>query len=441
MPCRGWVPVALACVVLVAACSDDTGDDAQSSDSGTPSTTDAGDGLCAWATRADDETLNIAYPDAAATYWGLAYDLAPGETLELHGSFPAARYASFITYHPTGGAIDVLTDRDIEPDPGSENPFAGGDPLADRDYTVVLRADGDDGPNVILAGDEGAPSSSTLPADGGTATTAPPVTLPPDLEPAHVLGSGGDDGLKGSILYRVYVPEDAADPTGGAGLPEVAVVDPDGKARPVPTCAAPGPNPVGEALVEAYGPATDRPAPATPVFVRPAAGAARLFPNPDNVYIASIAAYEPGRIVVIRGTAPTFADPPGGRPIGSGEQVRYWSLCTNEYRKPYPVSHCVLDRDVVLDDGGRYTIVVSTPDDRPPNATAEEGVTWLDWGSTDVDNLLLLRHMLADPGFDESAINVEPGTLASTTMGDYAPVGTYCESSAFASGGAAACSG
>jgi len=138
------------------------------------------------------------------------------------------------------------------------------------------------------------------------------------------------------------------------------------------------------------------------------------------VYIATIAEYEPGRIVVVRGKAPVV-----------GEQVRYWSLCTNEFRKPYTVSSCAADPDVVLDDEGGYTFVISTPDERPSNATAADGVTWVDWGATDQRNLILLRHMLADPGFAESATNVPPLGLATATMGDYAPIGSLCTTEAF----------
>lgn len=442
MPPRLPVIVLLAVSVL-AACAGESDDGADAPDASTTSrledgattSTTAPGGPCAWANRADVETLNIAYPDAAATYWGLAYSLADGESLELHGSFPAARYASFISYRPTGGAIDVLTDRDIVPDEGSSNPFGGDREDGEgSEYTaIIVAASDDDRPNVITALEE--------PDTSGTTTTTPTITLPPDTPRTNVLGSGGDDGVLGTVLYRVYVPDDPSDPAGGGGLPDVSLIGSDGEAQAIATCASPGANPAAEALVETYGPPTDRPAPPTPVFVRPAAGAANLFPNPDNVYIASIVEYVPGRIVVVRGKAPSFADPTEGRPIGGGEQVRYWSLCTNEYRKPYPVSACVVDRDVVLDAEGRYAIVVSTEEDRPANATSDNGITWLDWGPTEVNNLLLLRHMLADPDFAESAINVAPATLATSTMGDYAPIGAYCERSAFEAGGAEACSG
>jgi hypothetical protein len=97
----------------------------------------------------------------------------------------------------------------------------------------------------------------------------------------------------------------------------------------------------------------------------------------------------------------------------------------------------VADRDVVLDDDRTYTVVVSTEADRPATATAADGVTWLPWGSTEVDNLILLRHMLPDPSFDQSALDVPPGTLARDAMGPFAPVGRYCTTADFdAMGGA-----
>jgi hypothetical protein len=430
--------LAVLLIVAASACAGD-GEDPSGS-SGAPESTatsgpPAGDGSCAWATRADEDTSNIAYPDTAATYWGLSYDLAEGEGIELRGRMPGARYASFITYRVSGGAIDVLTDRDIEPDEGHTNPFAGEVGDDDHAYTVVITADGV-GRNTLAAADT--PPSADA-GDGATTTSRPPVTLPPGVDPPRLLGQGGGQGVRGTVLYRVYVPDDPEDPTGGTGLPDVSVVSADGTITPVPTCPEPGPSPVGEALVETYGPPTDRPAPPQPIFVRPAAGAANLFPNPDNVYIASIASHMPGRVVVVRGLAPTFADPAEGRPVGGGEQVRYWSICTDEYRKPYPVSFCVFDRQVVLDDDGWYTIVISTPEDRPANASEADGVTWLEWGATEVDNLILLRHMLASPDFAESAINVEPGALAQSTMGDYTPQGVYCDRVTFEDGGADAC--
>jgi hypothetical protein len=398
---------------------------------------------CGWPNKADKETLNVAYPDTAATYWSTNYVLAPGERLEIHGRFPEARYASFITYGPAGGANAVLTDRDIEPDPGSTNPFRDGGPAGGR-YTIQVRGDTTPQPNAISAVATTTTTTTTAAAAGTAAPAGPGTTAPvpnPAVDRASLLGSGtpGAPGVVGgTVIYRVYLSKAKGDPSGG-GLPDIRVVGADGTTTDVPTCPNPHANPAAEAIINANGPATSSPAPSQPVFLRPKAGTANLYPNPDNVYVVTILHHTPGTVAVVRGKAPTFPDTAKGAAVTGGEQVRYWSLCTDEYRKPYPVSFCVADQDVALDTDGNYTFVVSTPEDRPANATAANGITWLEWGSTSVDNLLLLRHMLAASGFAESAINLEPGSLATTTMGAYAPRGVYCASTTFAAGGPAAC--
>jgi hypothetical protein len=39
-------------------------------------------------------------------------------------------------------------------------------------------------------------------------------------------------------------------------------------------------------------------------------------------------------------------------PITGAEQVRFRSMCTNELRKPYPVTDCAADDETELDDDG-----------------------------------------------------------------------------------------
>ncbi len=394
---------------------------------------------CAWPTKADKATLNVAYPDTGATYWTTGYRLARGERLAVHGRFPAARYMSFITYGPNGGAIAMLTDRDIAPDAGDVNPFRGRGGAAGATgggYGIEVRGDtqpAENTPNTLYA----------VSATGATTTVAPTTTTVPGAPSAPLpLGSGiaGAQGVvAGTLIYRVYLPTSPRDPTGGGSLPEVHVIGTDGRDTAVRTCPHPGRNPAAAALVDANGPATNAAAPPQPVFIRPKQDAAHLYPNPDNVYLASILHYVPGRIVIVRGMAPTFPNTARGARVIGNEQVRYWSLCTDEYRKPYPVSFCVADQDVALDARRMYTIVVSTRAERPRNADAAHGITWLEWGSTSVNNLLLMRHMLGAPTFAQSAFKVAPGSLASSTMGAYAPKGVYCTTSQFARGGPSAC--
>jgi hypothetical protein len=220
----------------------------------------------------------------------------------------------------------------------------------------------------------------------------------------------------------------------------VRVVGPGGAHRDLPPCPHPGASARTLRIVNRNGPATDRPVPPQPLFARPATSP-NLFPNPDNVYIATLANHAVGRLVIVRGLAPTFPDTRAGGPVVRTDQVRYWSVCTNEYRKPYPVTACAADESVPLDAARRYTIVISTRGERPPNADAAHGVAWLDWGSTNVPLLVLVRNMLPSRDFPQSALDVAPGALAAPTMGEYAPAAVLCSVAEFTARGPAACPG
>lgn len=355
---------------------------------------------CAWAHKITRDTLNVAYPDTAATYWSMSYNLIAGDRIEIAGTFPDTRYISFVTYGVTGSAVDHLTDRDIQADAGSSNPFA--DPGAPPGGTYAL--------TVTSAAGAGAPG--------------------------NVLATGG---TLGSVVYRTYVADDPGDPTGGVGLPTVKVRRADGSVVAIPECANPGSDPNLLNLINAFGPATDIAPGDPPLFKRPAA-VSGLYANPDNGYVAAVAEHQPGKVVVIRAKAPTVPDTLAGEsPATPGHDMRYWSMCTNEYRKPYPVTDCTHDSQVPLDGGGWYTIVASTAADRPANATTAQGVSWLEWGSTAHDMVLILRNMLPDAGFTEDVFEVAPGQPAASAMGDHAPVTATCDRAAFEAGGATAC--
>jgi hypothetical protein len=127
---------------------------------------------------------------------------------------------------------------------------------------------------------------------------------------------------------------------------------------------------------------------------------------------------------VLRGRAPTFADTRSGPAVmPGGQQLRYWSFCQYE-PATQRVIDCRSDDRVAVGPDGRYTIVVSTAEDRPASARAECGVTWLAWGPQ-TQGLLIYRHMLPDPSFAQAIQNVpQPGAEA-VTMGDYYPNAEY----------------
>jgi hypothetical protein len=96
---------------------------------------------------------------------------------------------------------------------------------------------------------------------------------------------------------------------------------------------------------------------------------------------------------------------------------------------------------VPLDAVGNYTIVVSRREDRPKNATLENGVAWLEWsprgeGLDDPRNradfgMLMMRIMANNPTWAQSPKKVtKPGT-EEAVMGPYYPRGEYTDKATF----------
>ena len=73
---------------------------------------------CFWAYGGvgDDPLYNIAYPDAGATYWAAYYRRPAGSKLSLNGTYPHARYFSFISYDRAGQPVDGVADYQIRAD-------------------------------------------------------------------------------------------------------------------------------------------------------------------------------------------------------------------------------------------------------------------------------------------------------------------------------------
>jgi hypothetical protein len=100
------------------------------------------------------------------------------------------------------------------------------------------------------------------------------------------------------------------------------------------------------------------------------------------------------KVVVLTGKMPAFPSTRGGDTVMRAGQMRYWSLTGYEVpdgwgvlrtlfgsQRPIGVAaHAVMDEDIVLDKDRRYVIVLSRAQERPANATAANGVTWVDWG-------------------------------------------------------------
>ena len=163
----------------------------------------------------------------------------------------------------------------------------------------------------------------------------------------------------------------------------------------------------------------------------PLTGGGGFLSNKDNAYTVTAFSHDHGNVFVLRARAPSYRTQPATA-FGS-EDLRYWSVCQNEFATQRYVA-CARDEQVALDDTGFFTIVVSDADQRPANAVAANGIAWLPWGAYP-DGLLIYRQLLASPAFAPAIKNVPAGTAPAQIMGDYLPRGVYCTRQIFEAAG------
>ncbi len=381
---------------------------------------------CGWLIEPSSDRENILFPDTGTRYLAGIFPAPPGGHVEIKGQYPHARYMSLQTYSHTLQVGTDLYDEQIEPDPGSVNPFLPGADRTNpnRDYTVRLV--------------------------GG-----PP---PPGGGPPNTLYSVSADGTRSGngLAYRMYYADRDAGPFGGVPAPAVTFVLANGTRIPIPTCPDLIPDIGLTQLLASLGlndyllPPIGLLARREPIWHKyvnaPTSYALGLTENEvippelsaliaeltaalpsglgENAHIKYVYAYlsqEFGKVVRFRAKLPTTPRTRDGQSAMGTGQMRYWSICTaNRTTQTYG---CAIDEEVPLDENGYFTVAVSTASNRPANAVPECGVAWLPWG-LDPKGIVFVRNMLPDPGFAPAIQNAEPGTEAQT-MGEYHPAGTY----------------
>ncbi len=414
---------------------------------------------CSWWAKTTPETLNVAFPDSAATYWTTPFYAEEGLEIKVEGTYPDARYMSFNVYNEAGGSFEAngvssgIADYQIEPAVGSLNPFQT----------------------------KGEPGGSFTVALNGTAKPGDANTLPiaPEGE------SGGSSAPLGFLLYRVYLP------TGGNGtvqLPKLTLVK-DGQAVALPRCPAPsgkvgaavrtkasatrfaqrlssklegkptrqilrGLLKLGKAVKKGESGGTNpcrgsACPPAMEFFRASAASTNSFFPNVNNAYVSALIRPVAGTVVVVRGKAPTT--PSGTSPVPwpqSDLQLRYFSLCNNVYQSPWPVVAnpgagggteygCAADFETKLNAAGEYAYVVAKPGERA--AIEAAGGTFIPLSTTNphTRQILIFRNMLPNESFHHAVQNApqtaEPAATAAA-MGAYYPRAYRCTLAQFRAG-------
>lgn len=402
-----------------------------------------------WATRfakpINKDSLYGGIPDPNVTYLFLGTALAPfGSKLVVEGEFPHCRFFSFQITAPLSGeeyyaqrqfgAAEVaIADVDIEPLPGHVNPFRVGANrnAANRSYRLEFELTTGD-PLVLN------PQAHQYPYRHPSNTRAGSMLVyQGPLGHKTVVGTPlpdpGDWNL-GALWVRIYRPDDAKGPLGGVPMPRVYFELPDGTRYFIGSDFSTlqqradfsMPNRVSPARQNSnFGPALgwgksysisrslfNGIAQANNwTHLRPNIRALDLGwtgrgedqPAPRNMephattnnyvsYVGRSMVIPAGYVGVLTGKMPTFPATRGGNPVMEAGMVRYWSIIGIDQepfsQNPASTVHAIMDEEVILDSARNYVIAYSSAADRPANAHAAQGVSWVDWGTQNYLGLL-----------------------------------------------------
>lgn len=400
---------------------------------------------CGWVAVSDADLTNVLYPDENAVYWLAAVPHVPGLRLRVDGYYPIARYFSYNVYDPLLRPVDAISDYQVIADEGSANPFAVADSAAGgryHTYVEFTQKPDQPAPNTIYSGFVNA-GAATLPNPLLT-VLAYRIYVPDDgLRGGMPLPTLTLETASGQKLYTLPNCDGPLLPNLGGGVlpslglnPLLAGADyPEQlSALPYPPAAYPAKTVVFYGLPDSYIGIVNNISPVD-VPIQPGSlpltGGGGFLSNRDNSYTVTTFGRDHGDIFLLRARAPHWRGQPGV-PFGS-EDVRYWSVCQNEFATQRYVA-CVYDRNVSLDAQGFYTVVVSDEADRPGNATPANHFAWLPWGFYP-DGLLIYRQLLAAPGFTPAIRNVPAGADPAPIMGDYLPQSTFCPRAVFEAAG------
>jgi hypothetical protein len=406
------------------------------------------------------------YPDQMASYWFGEFKLPAGAVLTMHARYPRARYLQVALYKQVGINItatgEVLLDTQFRPDPGSQNPFViGANRLSDRrNFTIHIAARN-------AATDIAHRTDNTLyvGAAGGTVEYVLRIYLPdvgydgPGWQPIDSsTRSGGlptyeatlanGTRLSSEQIAKQWVVPYGSTPAGMTGKQwhELILLSRvNGSGLKLETSPARNPARWEKYFSTKYSLVGIFDSPKARAKI-PYAAETGFGGDPVTQFFMVFLSRKFGPVYVFRAKMPTFPNTYDG---GNGEglavmpetQLRYWSIIMSEAPPSGMGDDAISDMQVPLDRNRNYTIVVSRPEDRPRNATAKNGIAWLNWGDRGEGlsgplnrkdfGLIVMRYMLENPTWAQSPTNVNvPGTEAQV-MGPYFPRGVYTDKATF----------
>ena len=338
----------------------------------------------------------------------------PGARVKLHGQYPRARYFAF---HPNDEDLNnlrTLRDLDLDPDPGSVNPFR--------------QVPENDEPNYYTA---------------WLVFDQPPAHAEPNTYYVGARKSGIRPTRWVWNMLRLYASDIGDGPnSGGVPLPAVTIYDAEGEViQHFDECE---PYEVDEKYAE-----TDILFPVLPIAdhraVYPAAWSTSsnfdspsdTLANADVQYLATFFSRRHGDIFIVRARNLKTANSRRGEPVSSpGMDIRLFTLCTYNIWSG-SARDCMLDQELREDEEGFYTVVISDEAHRPGNLE-EVGATWIDWGPY-LDGQLTYRMVYRENRFARRIAFALNGGYVPQEMEEYVPRSAPCSRERFEEAGWQGC--
>lgn len=334
--------------------------------------------------------------------------------MELRGQYPRARY---FAYHPNDidlNNLPTLSDRDLDPDLGSVNPFRSDAKAGAKNYYTAKLVFG-----------------------------PPPAEPEPNTRYVGVRKDGKSLNPYVINMLRLYGSDigDGAN-SGGVPLPAVTIYNAKGDVvQHFEECdlyAKGGAN-IRTALKFPALPIADHRARQEPVWSTSSnfEAPSDTMANADAQYLSTYYSERFGDIFVVRGkylSAPNTRA--GESPGAAGYDVRFYSLCTYNIWAGHAVD-CLLENEMAVDPEGYYTLVVAREEHRPSNLK-EEHATWIDWGGF-LDGQITYRFVYRDNRLVQSIARGVVGQTVPSDVEPYVPVALPCTRALFEQGGWSAC--
>lgn len=338
----------------------------------------------------------------------------PGGWVEFKGQYPRARY---FAYHPNDHELNnlpTLRDADLDPDPGSTNPFR----------------------------------EPPKPGSGNRYTAKLVFGLAPaDPEPNTSYIGATKDGIHPTLavtnLLRLYASDIGDGPnSGGVPLPAVTLYGADGERKQhFPECEpyVAGEDPPRTDLLFPSLPIADPRPKRTPGWSTSSnfEAPSDTLANADVQYLSTHFSRRFGDIFVVRAKFASTPNSRGGEPVSAkGKDTRLWTLCVYNFWSG-AASDCMLDHEARVDADGFYTIVVSEEANRPANLE-EQSATWMDWGAF-LDGQLTYRMVYRESPLPRRIAFALNGGYVDADTAAYVPVALPCTKQLFEKDGWQGC--